>query len=67
MNIIELKRKNYTELQKILSSFLHEQFKYRIAMSSGEFTKIHLLKKVRRNIAKVNTVISEIKLKQGIL
>ncbi len=61
MNIIELRKKNKIDLTKELSILLREQFKYRIAISSSEFTKVHLFKKVRKNIARVQTVISELK------
>ncbi len=64
MNITELRQKNIGELTQDLAELLREQFKYRMAVAGGEFTQTHLLKQVRKNIARVNTVISEFQMKK---
>jgi len=61
MSIIELRKKSYEELNQKLNELLKDQFKYRMSMSSGELKKNHLIKKVRREIARVNTLIVELK------
>ena len=61
MSIVELRKKSYEELEQKLNELLKDQFKYRMAMSGSEFTKNHLIKTVRRDIARVNTLIVEFK------
>lgn len=62
MKIYELRKKSYSELEKQLVIFYRERFKLLLEKSSGaEFNKNHLLKNVRRNIARVLTLMTEIK------
>lgn len=60
MKASELRNKSEEELKTELSERLHEQFKYRIQSSTGQLAQTHLLKKNRREIARINTVINEI-------
>ena len=60
MKTIELRKKSHSELEKILVTFYRERFKLLLDKTSGaEFTKNHLLKKVRKNIARVLTIMRQ--------
>jgi len=62
MKLEELRKKNNVELEKYLISLYRERFKLLLEKSSGaEFTKNHLFKKSKKNIARVLTLISELK------
>ncbi len=62
MKASELKEKSVEELNKTLLDLREEQFKLRMAQSSGQSTQSHLFRQVRRDIARVKTVINQ---KQG--
>ena len=59
MNIQELRSKSIEELKKERNELLREQFNLRINQGSGQTTRPHEFKKVRHNIARVNTLINE--------
>jgi large subunit ribosomal protein L29 len=59
MKIEELRKKQKDELDNDLVDLLKEQFKLRMQQGSGQLARPHLLKQVRRNIARVKTVITE--------
>ncbi|MBL4864920.1 MAG: 50S ribosomal protein L29 [Pseudomonadales bacterium] len=59
MNASELKNKGVDELEGQLLELLKEQFTLRMQKGSGQLTQTHLLKNVRRNIARVKTVLTE--------
>lgn len=59
MNVKELKTKNTIELNEKLTELLKNQFDLRMAKGNGQLTKAHVLKEVRRNIAKVKTIIKQ--------
>ena len=59
MKANELKEKSLEELNTELLSLLREQFNLRMQHSSGQLAQTHLLKIVRRNIARVKTVIAQ--------
>ena len=59
MNASELRKKNQAELKDELFDLLREQFNLRMQRASGQLNKGHLLRNVRRNIARVKTVINE--------
>lgn len=61
MQAKELKSKNLAELQDELNKLLQEQFDLRMARGNGQLTKVHLLRDVRRNIARVRTVMNQVK------
>jgi large subunit ribosomal protein L29 len=42
-----------------LLELLREQFNYRMQASTGQLAQTHLLRTVRRNIARVKTIITE--------
>jgi large subunit ribosomal protein L29 len=59
MNATELKEKNVEELSAELLSLLKEQFNLRMQHSTGQLEKTDQLKTVRRNIARVKTILTQ--------
>lgn len=62
MNVKEWRNQTHAELKQVLKNLLHEQFKLRMRKWNGELTQFHLVKNVRRDIARVLTLLRE---KQG--
>ena len=58
MNANELKDKSVEELKAELLNLLREQFNLRMQQSTGQLSQTHLMKQVRRNIARVKTVLN---------
>jgi large subunit ribosomal protein L29 len=61
MNANDLRKKSPTELQATLLDLLKEQFNLRMQRGSGQLSRPHLMKEVRRNIARVRTVMNELR------
>ena len=59
MNVNELRSKNDGELQQSLYDLLKEQFNLRMQKGTGQIARPDQLRTVRRNIARVKTVMSE--------
>ena len=59
MNAQELRTKNETELREELSGLLQEQFNLRMQRGIGQLATPHDLKRVRRDIARLRTVLNE--------
>ena len=59
MKAIELREKSAEDLNKQLLELLREQFNLRMQNSTGQLGQHHLLKVVRRDIARVKTVLTE--------
>ncbi len=59
MNASELRQKSVDELKAELIELLREQFNLRMQRGSGQLPRPHLFRQVRRNIARVKTVIGE--------
>jgi large subunit ribosomal protein L29 len=59
MNAKDLRQKNQTELRGELLSLRREQFNLRMAQATGREAKPDQFTKVRRNIARVKTVLAE--------
>ncbi len=53
----EFRAKDQVELNKNLESLLREQFKLRLVRASGELTEVSRMKKVRRDIARILTLL----------
>ncbi|WP_343126495.1 50S ribosomal protein L29 [Buchnera aphidicola] len=51
----QLKLKSIEEIKVLLLDFLREKFNLRMRISSGKLKQTHLLRKVRRNIARLKT------------
>lgn len=59
MNASELRDKNVEELQAELLELRKEQFNLRMQKATGQSNQTHTLKDVRRNIARVKTVLNQ--------
>ncbi len=57
MNATELKQKSVDDLNQELVESLREQFNLRMLKGSGQLNKPHQLRAVRRNIARIKTVL----------
>jgi len=63
MNISELRAKNMDDLRKELKELLRAQFSLRMQLSTQQTNKTHEIRKVRRDIARVRTVMQQTKIK----
>ena len=59
MKASEMREKNVDELNKELMDLLEEQFKLRMQKGTGQLARPHQMKDVRRNIARVKTILRE--------
>ena len=59
MKVEELRKKNSSELQNELQELLKEQFKMRMQKSSGQMSNTARFKSLRRDIARIKTVMNE--------
>jgi large subunit ribosomal protein L29 len=59
MKASELRDKSVEELNNELVALLREQFNLRMQKGTGQMAKPHLMKEVRRNIARIQTVLTE--------
>ncbi|GDY27236.1 MULTISPECIES: 50S ribosomal protein L29 [unclassified Agarivorans] len=59
MKANELKDKSVEELKAELLNLLREQFNLRMQASTGQLAQSHLLKNVRRDIARVKTILNQ--------
>ena len=63
--LADLRKKNLEKLDAELVSARESQFGLRIKHRTGQLNETSELKKVRRKIAQIKTIIKEIKLKDG--
>lgn len=59
MDTTELRKKNFTELEKELLDLRREQFNLRMQRAVGQASHAHQFKLNRRNIARVKTIMNE--------
>jgi len=59
MKAADLKTKSVTELKALLSELRRKQFKLRLVKASGEMTKTHEIRQTRREVARVETILTE--------
>ena len=59
MNANDLRAKSPDELNNELLALRKEQFSLRMQSATGQLNKSHLLKQVKRNIARVKTVLGQ--------
>ncbi|EFJ1171321.1 50S ribosomal protein L29 [Escherichia coli] len=59
MKAKELREKSVEELNTELLNLLREQFNLRMQTASGQLQQSHLLKQVRRDVARVKTLLNE--------
>jgi len=59
MKISELRSKSQAELKQELENLLKEQFNLRMQKGSGQLSKPSQFKAVRKNIARVKTIMNQ--------
>ena len=59
MAVADLREKSADELDTELSALFREQFNLRMQKGSGQDVKPHNYKRVRREIARIKTIINE--------
>ncbi len=59
MNTTEMKAKTEVELRGELNNLLQEQFNLRMQKGMGQLTNSNELRRVRRDIARVKTIMTE--------
>jgi len=59
MKAADLREKSVEDLNKELLGLLREQFNLRMQKTSGQLGQSHLLGQVRKDIARVKTVLSQ--------
>jgi large subunit ribosomal protein L29 len=59
MNLQELRKGDEKSLQEELSKLLQEQFNLRMQKGTGQLTQPNELRRVRRDIARVKTLLNE--------
>jgi len=64
MDIQEFRNKSESDLRSELSELLKEQFSLRMQKGTGQLGQPHELRRVRRDIARVKTILTE-KSKEG--
>lgn len=60
MKAIELRQQNKSTLQSMLRDLVNKQFQLKMKHGSGQLASNHQLKQVRRDIARVKTLMTEI-------
>lgn len=59
LDVKELRAKSREELNEVLLGLLRDQFNYRMQKSTGQLGQPHLLAAVRKDIARVKTLMTE--------
>jgi large subunit ribosomal protein L29 len=59
MNAQDLQAKSEKELREQLTGLVREQFNLRMQRGMGQLVKPHELRRVRRDIARVNTILNQ--------
>jgi large subunit ribosomal protein L29 len=65
MKASELRTKGVAELKDELKALLRAQFSLRMQLSTQQTNKTHEMRKVRRDIARVQTVMQQVKANQA--
>jgi large subunit ribosomal protein L29 len=61
MNFSELKDKTTEELETILLDLRKEQFNLRMQQGTGQLARPHMMKQVKKDIARIHTAINQAK------
>ena len=64
MILAEYKNASEEELQEKIGGLSKELFELRMQKSTGQLGQTHLIKQVKKNIAKIKTLMAERKLKE---
>ena len=59
MKAAQLREKTVEELNEELLSLLRDQFNFRMQKATGQLRQSHLLKQVKRDIARIKTVLND--------
>jgi len=59
MNVNEMKGKTVVELNDELKGPLQEQFNLRMQKGTGQMTNVNELRRVRRDIARIKTIMTQ--------
>ena len=59
MKVAELRNASVLEIRQEIENLLKEQFDYRMQHSTGQLGQSHLLKRVKKDIARAKTVLNE--------
>ncbi len=59
MKASELREKSVDELQSQLQDLYKDQFNTRMQLGAGQLAQVHLVGELRRDIARVKTIITE--------
>ena len=59
MNANEIRNKSAAELREELNGLLREQFNLRMQKATGQLARPHHFQRVRRDIARIKTVLNE--------
>ena len=59
MIVSELRQKTKNELKLMIVDLSREQFNFRMQKGTGQLSKPDQIKKIRRNIARICTVLNE--------
>ena len=59
LNLSELRGKNVKELNEVLVGLQRDQFNTRMQKNTGQLNQSHLITNVRKDIARVKTLIGE--------
>ena len=59
MKVAELKNASVLEIRQEIENLLKEQFDYMMQHSTGQLGQSHLLKRVKKDIARAKTVLNE--------
>ncbi len=59
MKASELREKSVEELQTQLQDLYKDQFNYRMQNSTGQLGQVHLISEVKKDIARIKTIITE--------
>jgi len=59
VNVSDLRTKSEAELKEVLTSLQRDQFNYRMQKSTGQLGQSHLLGQVRKDIARVKTLLTQ--------
>jgi large subunit ribosomal protein L29 len=65
MEVSELRNKSVEELNEELLELRREQFNLRMQQATGELTQNHQHSRVRKDIARIKTVLNELKRAAG--
>ena len=59
INLQEIRLKNPSDLKLLLEELLEQQFKLKMQAATGQLAKSSEFKKVRKDIARIKTVMNE--------